>query len=342
MQSQSSGIDDELAAFENEMKALESGGAAAAPAPQPRIIAAAPTIISAAPVLGRPQQPPVIDASGKRLPVSEWASPGELVESLRAEGAVLPVQLTAPSSMPQPPPPTASFIEANTFIGPKPGYVFKSGPRGLGYYKEAMANPYAPPSTAVSSFPAPGSEHMAPRGGAGSSSHGAAASQGSSSSHAGQRNISRTVAGMVWEDKSLLDWPEDDFRVFVGNLGNEVNDDVLSHAFQKYASFQMARVVRDRQSTKTRGFGFVSFKDPWDMTKALREMQGKYVGNRPIQLRKSTAGDRAVTGDNQPLQFNHALAVSDKSTKRKFEKGHAVHKEPTWKGNKKKNKHLPW
>ena len=41
--------------------------------------------------------------------------------------------------MPQPPPPTASFIEANTFIGPKPGYVFKSGPRGVGYYRDGAA-----------------------------------------------------------------------------------------------------------------------------------------------------------------------------------------------------------
>lgn len=30
---------------------------------------------------------------------------------------------------------------------------------------------------------------------------------------------------------------------------------------------QMARVVRDKHSTKTKGYGFVSFKDPWDMTK---------------------------------------------------------------------------
>lgn len=30
-------------------------------------------------------------------------------------------------------------------------------------------------------------------------------------------------------------------------------------------------------------------QDPWDMTKALREMQGKYVGNRPIKVRHAAA-----------------------------------------------------
>ena len=29
-------------------------------------------------------------------------------------------------------------------------------------------------------------------------------------------------------------------------------------------------------------------QDPWDMTKALREMQGKYIGNRPVKVRRST------------------------------------------------------
>jgi len=45
---------------------------------------------------------------------------------------------------------------------------------------------------------------------------------------------------------------------------------------------------------KTKGFGFVSFKDPNDFVKAIREMNGKYVGNRPIKLRKSCWQDRQI------------------------------------------------
>lgn len=46
-----------------------------------------------------------------------------------------------------------------------------------------------------------------------------------------------------------------------------------------------ARVIKNRLTHKSLGYGFVSFKDPWDMTKALREMQGKYIGNRPVKVR---------------------------------------------------------
>ena len=40
------------------------------------------------------------------------------------------------------------------------------------------------------------------------------------------------------------------FRLFVGDLSNDVSDDVLSNAFNKYASFQKARVIHDRLSGK--------------------------------------------------------------------------------------------
>ncbi|XP_061115146.1 RNA-binding protein 42 [Conger conger] len=102
----------------------------------------------------------------------------------------------------------------------------------------------------------------------------------------------RTAAGTSWEDPSLLEWEADDFRIFCGDLGNEVNDDILARAFSRYPSFLKAKVVRDKRTGKTKGYGFVSFKDPNDYVRAMREMNGKYVGSRPIKLRKSMWKDR--------------------------------------------------
>ncbi|XP_070768279.1 RNA-binding protein 42 [Enoplosus armatus] len=104
----------------------------------------------------------------------------------------------------------------------------------------------------------------------------------------------RTAAGTSWEDPSLLEWEPDDFRIFCGDLGNEVNDDILARAFSRYPSFLKAKVVRDKRTGKTKGYGFVSFKDPNDYVRAMREMNGKYVGSRPIKLRKSMWKDRNI------------------------------------------------
>ncbi|CAL1382926.1 unnamed protein product [Linum trigynum] len=107
-----------------------------------------------------------------------------------------------------------------------------------------------------------------------------------------KRAVPRKAAGQSWEDPTLAEWPENDYRIFCGDLGNEVNDDVLSKAFSRFPSFNMARVVRDKRTGKTKGYGFVSFSNPTDLAAALKEMNGKYVGNRPIKLRKSNWKER--------------------------------------------------
>jgi RNA recognition motif-containing protein len=63
-----------------------------------------------------------------------------------------------------------------------------------------------------------------------------------------------------WEDQSLAEWDPNDFRIFCGDLGNEVSDELLAKAFRKYPSFQKAKVVRDSRTNKPKGYGFVSFK----------------------------------------------------------------------------------
>ncbi|XGW16034.1 hypothetical protein V3C99_001465 [Haemonchus contortus] len=102
----------------------------------------------------------------------------------------------------------------------------------------------------------------------------------------------RAGGGQVWEDPSLAEWDKNDFRIFCGDLGNEVSDELLAKAFRKYPSFQKAKVVRDSRSNKSKGYGFVAFSESDDYVRAMREMDGKYVGNRPIKLRKSNWKDR--------------------------------------------------
>ena len=53
----------------------------------------------------------------------------------------------------------------------------------------------------------------------------------------------------------------DDYRLFVGDLGNEVTDEHLAGVFRKYASFAKARVIREKWNKKSKGYGFVSFVD---------------------------------------------------------------------------------
>jgi len=121
------------------------------------------------------------------------------------------------------------------------------------------------------------------------------------------KRVVRTGGGQMWEDNSLKEWDPNDFRIFAGDLGNDVTDEVLTRTFARYPSFQRAKVIRDKKNNKTKGYGFVSFKDPQDFTRAIRELNGKYVGSRPIKLRKSNWKDRNVDVVRQKQKLKQAM-----------------------------------
>lgn len=103
-----------------------------------------------------------------------------------------------------------------------------------------------------------------------------------------QKTVVRSGGGQTWQDPSLLEWDPAHFRLFVGNLAGEVTDESLLKAFARFPSVHKARVVRDKRTTKSKGYGFVSFVDGEEYFQAARDMQGKYIGSHPVLLRKST------------------------------------------------------
>lgn len=110
-----------------------------------------------------------------------------------------------------------------------------------------------------------------------------------------KKTVVREGGGKHWEDDTLLEWNPLHPRLFIGNLAGEVTDDSLLKAFAKYPSLSKARVVRDKKSTKSRSYGFVSFADTDDYFRAAKEMQGKYIGSHPVLIKRATSEVKAVT-----------------------------------------------
>ncbi len=100
--------------------------------------------------------------------------------------------------------------------------------------------------------------------------------------------VVRSGGGKTWQDSTLLEWDPSHFRLFIGNLAGEVTDESLLKAFSRYPSVQKAKVTRDKRTTKSKGFGFVSFSSGDDFFQAGKEMQGKYIGSHPVTISRST------------------------------------------------------
>ena len=195
---------------------------------------------------------------------------------------------TALHQPPPPPPPPPMTAPSSSTIAPLPAsHPTSNYPSSTGYTVTPMGLPsqiHTVPST------------MPPGASSANGSEPSGKKKSSKSNEKGkkQKKFLRLAGGQTWEDQSLQEWETDDFRIFCGDLGNDVNNEILSRAFSKYPSFLKSKVVRDKRTNKTKGYGFVSFKDPNDFIRAMREMNGKYVGSRPIKLRKSCWRDRSL------------------------------------------------
>lgn len=75
--------------------------------------------------------------------------------------------------------------------------------------------------------------------------------------------------------------------LYVGNLPWAATDEDLARAFGQYAEVTSARVVRDRETGKSRGFGFVEVRDD-QVQAAIAALNGAEWAGRPLTVNEAT------------------------------------------------------
>jgi RNA recognition motif-containing protein len=83
-------------------------------------------------------------------------------------------------------------------------------------------------------------------------------------------------------------------KLFVGSLSWDTNDQGLRAAFEKYGAVEDAVVINDRETGRSRGFGFVTFADNEAADEAMRSMDGSELDGRNINVNE--ARERAPRG----------------------------------------------
>jgi len=74
--------------------------------------------------------------------------------------------------------------------------------------------------------------------------------------------------------------------IYVGNLPFAFGNEQLSELFAEFGEVKNAKVVIDRNSNRSKGFGFVEM-DEEAAGKAIQALNGKNVGNRPLRVNES-------------------------------------------------------
>ncbi len=73
-------------------------------------------------------------------------------------------------------------------------------------------------------------------------------------------------------------------KIYGGNLSFSVNDEELQQAFSSFGNVISARIVIDKMSGRSKGFGFVEIEDDAAADTAISKMDGQEIGGRPVRV----------------------------------------------------------
>jgi len=73
-------------------------------------------------------------------------------------------------------------------------------------------------------------------------------------------------------------------KIFVGGLSWNTTDETLRHSFEPFGVIEEVIVTKDRETGRSRGFGFVTFSSEAEATKAIDEMDGADLDGRKIRV----------------------------------------------------------
>lgn len=77
--------------------------------------------------------------------------------------------------------------------------------------------------------------------------------------------------------------------IFVGNLPWRTTSDDLKALFEPFGAVENARIVTDRETGRSRGYGFVDMTNDEEGKKAISELNGYNYGERPLTVNEAKA-----------------------------------------------------
>jgi len=76
-------------------------------------------------------------------------------------------------------------------------------------------------------------------------------------------------------------------NIYVGNLASQVTDEELRQAFEEFGQVAEARIIMDKFSGESRGFGFVEMPSKEEAEKAIEEMNGKDLKGSALNVNEA-------------------------------------------------------
>jgi len=76
-------------------------------------------------------------------------------------------------------------------------------------------------------------------------------------------------------------------NIYVGNLDFKVNEDDLQKVFEEYGTVSSAKVITDKFSGRSKGFGFVEMDNDDEANEAIKDLNGSVIENREVVVNEA-------------------------------------------------------
>ena len=76
-------------------------------------------------------------------------------------------------------------------------------------------------------------------------------------------------------------------NIYVGNLSWGLSEDDLREAFESYGEVDSVKIIQDKMTGRSRGFGFVEMTDDSEAKSAIAELNGKELDGRAIKVNEA-------------------------------------------------------
>ena len=76
-------------------------------------------------------------------------------------------------------------------------------------------------------------------------------------------------------------------NIYVGNLSYGMSEDDLRQAFSAYGEVSSVKILMDRETGRSRGFGFVEMPNKSEADTAIAQLNGKDLGGRPLRINEA-------------------------------------------------------
>lgn len=76
-------------------------------------------------------------------------------------------------------------------------------------------------------------------------------------------------------------------NIYVGNLDFKVNEDELQRVFEEYGTVSSAKIITDKFSGRSKGFGFVEMDNDDEANEAIKDLNGSMLENREVVVNEA-------------------------------------------------------